>query len=183
MGFNIKNNWGPNIEVNEGGKVTLVQGRDGMWHTVDAEEAEIVEAESVEALQGVEAETNSMEQKLEACFADGLLSVDDTSRLYFLLLAMCARHQLTSKEIPAFVRMVGKVHPALFEAGRTQDKVITDLQNMNKKAKGFFDVRVKDHSSLIEFVDDMYAKKKNGKRSKYGEEAVALAEKLFLAMK
>lgn len=45
MGFNIKNNWGPNIEVNEGGKVTLVQGKNSMWHTVDAEEAEIVEEE------------------------------------------------------------------------------------------------------------------------------------------
>ena len=43
MGFNIKNNYGPNIEVNEGGRLTLVQGRDGMWHTVEAEEAEIVE--------------------------------------------------------------------------------------------------------------------------------------------
>ncbi len=183
MGFNIKNNWGPNIEVNEGGKVTLVQGKNGMWHTVDAEEAEIVEEEGVEALQGDEAVTSSTEQKLEACFADGLLSVDDTSRLYFLLLAMWARRQLQSKEIPAFVRMVGKVHPALFEGGRTQDKVITDLQNMNKKARGFFDERVKDQASLIAFVDDMYAKKKNGERSKHGQEAVRLAEELFLAMK
>ena len=43
MGFNIKNNYGPNIEVNEGGVVNLHQGKDGLWHTVDAEEAEIVE--------------------------------------------------------------------------------------------------------------------------------------------
>ena len=43
MGFNIKNNYGPNIEVKEGGKLTLVQGKDGMWHTADAEEAEVVE--------------------------------------------------------------------------------------------------------------------------------------------
>lgn len=43
MGFNIKNNYGPNIEVNEGGIVNLHQGNDGLWHTVDAEEAEIVE--------------------------------------------------------------------------------------------------------------------------------------------
>ena len=40
MGFNIKNNYGPNIEVNDGGKVTLVQGQKGLWHTSDAEEAE-----------------------------------------------------------------------------------------------------------------------------------------------
>ena len=43
MGFTIKNNYGPNIEVNAGGKVTLTQDRSGLWHTVDAEEAEVVE--------------------------------------------------------------------------------------------------------------------------------------------
>jgi len=43
MGFNIKNNYGPNIEVNAGGKVTLVQDKNGLWHTADAEEAEYEE--------------------------------------------------------------------------------------------------------------------------------------------
>lgn len=45
MGFNIKNNYGPNIEVNDGGRLTLVQGKDGMWHTADVEEAEYEEVE------------------------------------------------------------------------------------------------------------------------------------------
>jgi hypothetical protein len=44
MGFNIKNNYGPNIEVNAGGKVTLVQDKSGHW-TTDIEEAQIVEDE------------------------------------------------------------------------------------------------------------------------------------------
>ena len=43
MGFNIKNNYGPNIEVKDGGRLTLVQGKDGLWHTADAEEAEYEE--------------------------------------------------------------------------------------------------------------------------------------------
>ena len=43
MGFNIKNNYGPNIKVNAGGKVTLVQNKNGLWHTEDAEEAEVLE--------------------------------------------------------------------------------------------------------------------------------------------
>lgn len=47
MGFNIKNNYGPNIEVNEGGRLTLVQGRDGMWHTVEAEIVEEVTGDTV----------------------------------------------------------------------------------------------------------------------------------------
>ena len=45
MGFNIKNNYGPNIEVNDGGKVTLLQEKNGLWHTVEAEEAEELEKE------------------------------------------------------------------------------------------------------------------------------------------
>lgn len=48
MGFNIKNNYGPNIEVNDGGKVTLVQGKNGLWNTADmadADYAEVVEDE------------------------------------------------------------------------------------------------------------------------------------------
>ena len=42
MGFNIKNNYGPNIEVNDGGVVHLHQDRSGHW-TTDIEEAQIVE--------------------------------------------------------------------------------------------------------------------------------------------
>ena len=45
MGFNIKNNYGPNIEVNDGGKVTLYQDRNGMWHSVEAEDADYEEIE------------------------------------------------------------------------------------------------------------------------------------------
>lgn len=51
MGFNIKNNYGPNIEVNDGGKVTLVQGQNGLWHTMEAEEAEVVEEIANDTLQ------------------------------------------------------------------------------------------------------------------------------------
>ena len=175
MGFIIKNNYGPNIEVNEGGTVTLMQDWHGRWHTADADEAEVVEE--------ADAQPRTTEQKVAACFATGLLSVEDTSRLYFLLLAMWARRLLQSKELPAFVRMVAEAYPALLKDGRTEGKVVTDLQNMNKKAVHFFDKVVKDQGSLVEFVDEMYPKRKNGERSKYGEEAVALANKLFLVMK
>ena len=53
MGFNIKNNYGPNIEVNAGGKVTLTQDRSGLWHTVDAEEAEYEEVTTPQVPQQV----------------------------------------------------------------------------------------------------------------------------------
>lgn len=43
MGFNIKNNYGPNIEVNDGGKVVVVQGKDGLWHAAEPEETDFEE--------------------------------------------------------------------------------------------------------------------------------------------
>ena len=38
MGFNIKNNYGPNIDNHDGGVIKLTMGRDGRW-AADAEEA------------------------------------------------------------------------------------------------------------------------------------------------
>ena len=49
MGFNIKNNFGPNIEVNDGGVVNLQQSKDGLWHTVEAEEADYEEVTEASA--------------------------------------------------------------------------------------------------------------------------------------
>jgi hypothetical protein len=43
MGFTIKTNYGPNIEVNEGGVVNLNQRKDGLWK-IDAAEAKVEEA-------------------------------------------------------------------------------------------------------------------------------------------
>ena len=60
MGFIIKNNWGPNIEVNEGGTVTLMQDGHGRWHMADAEEAEVVE--------DMDVQPGTTEEKVVACF-------------------------------------------------------------------------------------------------------------------
>lgn len=43
MGFNILNNYGPNIDVHDGGVVNLRQNSSGLWHTDDAVEAAVVE--------------------------------------------------------------------------------------------------------------------------------------------
>ena len=59
MGFNIKNNYGPNIEVNDGGKVTLVQGKNGLWHAVDAEEAEYEEVKEASEVKEEESESSN----------------------------------------------------------------------------------------------------------------------------
>ena len=45
MGFNIKNNYGPNIEVNEGGMINLYQSQNGRWNKEQADDAEIIEEE------------------------------------------------------------------------------------------------------------------------------------------
>lgn len=82
MGFNIKNNYGPNIEVNEGGKVTLVQGKDGMWQSADVEEAEIVEEVKDSGKRGRPKKTGKAIQK---SFVYRALTDEDTNqRLQFL---------------------------------------------------------------------------------------------------
>ena len=67
MGFNIKNNYGPNIEVKEGGVVNLHQGKDGLWHTADVEEADYEEIKEDGTLQPAPSEEpridNSQERK------------------------------------------------------------------------------------------------------------------------
>lgn len=50
MAINIKNNYGPNIEVKDGGTLNLYQGRDGMWRRADADDAEQVEVLEVTAV-------------------------------------------------------------------------------------------------------------------------------------
>ena len=57
MGFNIKNNYGLNIEVNEGGVVNLQQSKDGLWHTVEVEEADYEDV--VEDAEEVSEETEA----------------------------------------------------------------------------------------------------------------------------
>lgn len=80
MGFNIKNNYGPNIEVNDGGRVTLVQGKDGVWHTVDAEEAEVVEV-IVEETAAAPAEGVGRKR----AFAAAVVNVEKTDAVVGLL--------------------------------------------------------------------------------------------------
>ena len=65
MGFNIKNNYGPNIEVNAGGKVTLVQGKNGLWNTADAEETEYEEVAEERQQPGLE-DTEEVVAKTDA---------------------------------------------------------------------------------------------------------------------
>ena len=65
MGFNIKNNYGPNIEVNAGGKLTLVQGKNGLWNTADAEETEYEEVAEERQQPGLE-DTEEVAAKTDA---------------------------------------------------------------------------------------------------------------------
>lgn len=76
MGFNIKNNYGPNIEVNEGGVVNLQQNKDGRWQTMDAQEAEELEkefADFAEVVEETKEEATSQAQEatmVQETFAD-----------------------------------------------------------------------------------------------------------------
>ena len=86
MGFNIKNNYGPNIEVKDGGRLTLVQGKDGLWHTADVVESdyeEVVEEVFVpRQLQFFDMVTFGSEEKqpqLIAMLRDVATQIDTTS--------------------------------------------------------------------------------------------------------
>ena len=59
MGFIIKNNFGPNIEVNEGGVVHFQQSKDGVWQTV---EAEVVDMKTDDSDTHVDNHNNSPEE-------------------------------------------------------------------------------------------------------------------------
>ena len=80
MGFNIKNNYGPNIEVNAGGKVTLVQDKNGLWHTENAEEAEVLE-EIVDDT----AEASAVEEVRRRAFASAVVNVEKVDVIVGLL--------------------------------------------------------------------------------------------------
>ena len=59
MGFIIKNNFGPNIEVNEGGVVHFQLSKDGLWQTV---EAEVVDMKTDDSDTHVDNHNNSPEE-------------------------------------------------------------------------------------------------------------------------
>lgn len=72
MGFNIKNNYGPNIDNHDGGVIKLTMGRDGRW-AVDAEDAEIVE----EVKGGNEVPLPEQEEK-----SSGVLASEEAMRYW-----------------------------------------------------------------------------------------------------
>lgn len=65
MGFNIKNNYGPNIEVKEGGVVNLHQSMDGKWHTAEGEEAYYEEIKEDGTLQPAPTEEQRIDNPQE----------------------------------------------------------------------------------------------------------------------
>ncbi len=95
MGFNIKNNYGPNIEVKDGGKLTLVQGKDGMWHTADVEEGEYEEVveevfvpRQLRFFDMVTLGSEEKQPKLIAMLRDVATQIDTTSgRGWFVIYA------------------------------------------------------------------------------------------------
>jgi hypothetical protein len=93
MGFNIKNNYGPNIEVNDGGVVHLHQDRSGHW-TTDIEEAQIVEDIAAE-----EGDGQCVEQRVKNCI-EALIEEKVLKNLYDYTWVMEAMNQ--TDKMPKF---------------------------------------------------------------------------------
>ena len=122
MGFNIKNNYGPNIEVNDGGKVTLVQGKNGLWQTAAAEDAEYEEVKAEEeTLQPALEEAEKVPVETEA-------HQDDTD--------------LVEKLKPVFYNNEADVRLFLKEISGMKPNNITDLVN-----RWIADKRISDYGN------------------------------------
>ena len=161
MGFNIKNNYGPNIEVNDGGKVTLVQGKNGLWYTVDAEEAEVVE------------EVDGVEVKAPV----------EKHKLFCLMAAMIARRMLKEKTVPAFVRMVSASYPALIQDGVTEENYIGAINDLTQKSRYSFSNYITDQKTMIDFVKSCYPLTSTGKERRDSQQMADNTNKIFLFLK
>ncbi len=193
MGFNIKNNYGPNIEVNDGGKVTLVQDKNGLWYTVEAEVAEVVEeVDGVEVKASVENQKpdtpivtpQTANQRVATCFEQGLLSVGKPyNKLFCLMAAMIARRMLKEKTVPAFVRMVSSSYPALIQDGVTEENYIGAINDLTQKSRYNFSNYITDQKTMIDFVKSCYPTTSTGKERKDSQLMVAKTNEIFLFLK
>jgi hypothetical protein len=149
----------------------------------EAPDSPLADASDAEVDEEGDGDDSSLQNKIAACFTQGLLDVNEPSQLYFLLLAMQARRLLESTEIASFVRLVIEAYPQIIRKGDEEKKITEALYNMNRKSSESFDTYVKDQSSMIQYIETMYPKKVDGGRRKECEAAVSLATKLHMALK
>lgn len=123
-------------------------------------------------------------QKVTACFEQGLLSAGKPyNSLFCLMAAMMARHMLPDKSVPAFVRMVSASYPALFQDGVTAENYIGAINDLTQKSRYNFSNYITDQKTMIDFVKSCYPTTSTGKERKDSQLMVAKTNEIFLFLK
>lgn len=123
-------------------------------------------------------------QKVTACFEQGLLSAGKPyNSLFCLMAAMMARHMLPDKSVPAFVRMVSASYPALIQDGVTAENYIGAINDLTQKSRYNFSNYITDQKTMIDFVKSCYPTTCTGKERKDSQLMVAKTNEIFLFLK
>lgn len=123
-------------------------------------------------------------QKVTACFEQGLLSAGKPyNSLFCLMAAMMARHMLPDKSVPAFVRMVSASYPALIQDGVTAENYIGAINDLTQKSRYNFSNYITDQKTMIDFVKSCYPTTSTGKERKDSQLMVAKTNEIFLFLK
>ena len=123
-------------------------------------------------------------QKVTACFEQGLLSAGKPyNSLFCLMAAMMARHMLPDKSVPAFVRMVSASYPTLIQDGVTAENYIGAINDLTQKSRYNFSNYITDQKTMIDFVKSCYPTTSTGKERKDSQLMVAKTNEIFLFLK
>ena len=123
-------------------------------------------------------------QKVTACFEQGLLSAGKPyNSLFCLMAAMMARHMLQDKSVPAFVRMVSASYPALIQDGVSAENYIGAINDLTQKSRYNFSNYITDQKTMIDFVKSCYPTTSTGKERKDSQLMVAKTNEIFLFLK
>lgn len=126
----------------------------------------------------------TVNQRVAACFEQGLLSAGKPyNSLFCLMAAMKARHMLPDKSVPAFVRMVSASYPALIQDGVTAENYIGAINDLTQKSRYNFSNYITDQKTMIEFVKSCYPTTSTGKERKDSQLMVAKTNEIFLFLK
>ncbi len=123
-------------------------------------------------------------QKVAACFEQGLLSAGKPyNQLFCLMAAMMARHLLEDTSVPAFVRMVVASSPALIQDSVTEENYIGAINDLTQKSRYSFSNYITDQKTMIDFIKSCYPLTSTGKERKDSQLMVAKTNELFLFLK
>lgn len=130
-----------------------------------------------------EAETpppSPAQNPVAACFEEGVMNKKKPRLLFLMLVVLRAKREWTGQEISAFYDWVKEKYPNLEGYyNKTRDQIVWSMQKLSERATHYFYEKVEDQASMVEYIDELYSKKKDGERRIECKDAQSLAKKLF----